>query len=218
MIDERSADPTPADAPPTGAGLRERKKHATRVALRRAALTLAVERGPEHVTVDDIAAAAGVSPRTFFNYFASKEDALVGEHTERFAAFRELLLARPDDEPPLVAVGAAVAEYLRGIELDREVWALRRGLVERHPELLPRVLGANANAERELAHAIAERAGLAGAGAEDMYPTLVAAVTIAAVRVAMLRAACTDTERAPADVVSEAFAALAAGLPAPSRG
>ncbi len=204
-----------ASAPPQDVGLRERKKHATRVALRRAALTLAVDRGPEHVTVEDIAAAADVSPRTFFNYFASKEGALVGEHTERFAAFHELLLGRPADEPPIVAIGNAVVEYVRGIELDRDLWALRRRLVERHPELLPRVLGANASAERELADAIAERAGLPAGHA---YPALVAAVSIAAVRAATLRAACSEPTRSLDELVGEAFAALVQGLPAPTTG
>ncbi|MEV6896852.1 TetR/AcrR family transcriptional regulator [Amycolatopsis sp. NPDC051372] len=58
-------------------GLRERKKQATRTALSSAALRLARERGPENVRVDDIAEAAGVSPRTYNNYFASREDAIV---------------------------------------------------------------------------------------------------------------------------------------------
>ncbi|MET7991304.1 TetR/AcrR family transcriptional regulator [Amycolatopsis sp. NPDC005232] len=58
-------------------GLRERKKQATRTALSEAALRLARERGPENVRVDDIAEAAGVSPRTYNNYFASREDAIV---------------------------------------------------------------------------------------------------------------------------------------------
>lgn len=54
-------------------GLRERKKAETRQALAEAALALAVERGPAAVTVDDIADAAGVSARTVFNYFPTKE-------------------------------------------------------------------------------------------------------------------------------------------------
>lgn len=195
------------------AGLRERKKQATRQALRRAALTLAVERGPEHVTVEEIAAAADVSPRTFFNYFASKDDVLVGEQADRFADLRALLLSRPADEPPVVALGEAVAEYISGMELDREIWTLRRRLVERHPGMLPRVLGANATAERSLAGLIAERTGLP---ADHAYPGLVAAVAIGAVRAAMLRAACHEPDRPPADVVRETFAALAGGLPQPA--
>jgi len=70
--------------------LRERKKQATRAALRAAALRLALERGPENVRVDDIAEAAGVSPRTYNNYFPSREHAIVAavtaERASRMAA------------------------------------------------------------------------------------------------------------------------------------
>lgn len=119
---------------------------------------------------------------------------------------------RPN-EPPVVALGEAVAEYVSGMELDREIWALRRRLVERHPGLLPRVLGANATAERSLAALVAERTGLP---ADHGYPGLVAAVAIGAVRAAMLRAACSEPDRPPADVVRETFDALAHGLPLPT--
>jgi AcrR family transcriptional regulator len=60
-----------------GGGMRERKKLATREALSAAALRLALEHGPQNVRVDDIAEAAGVSPRTYNNYFSSREEAIM---------------------------------------------------------------------------------------------------------------------------------------------
>ncbi|UVI37393.1 TetR/AcrR family transcriptional regulator [Brevibacterium spongiae] len=61
-----------------GEGLRERKKRERRQALRRAAIELALEKGYHHVTVEDICERCGVSRRTFFNYYSSKEEALLG--------------------------------------------------------------------------------------------------------------------------------------------
>ncbi len=78
------------------AGLREQKKQATREALRAAALRLALERGPDHVRVDDIAEAAGVSPRTYNNYYSSREQAIVAAVTaEREARVAAAVAARP---------------------------------------------------------------------------------------------------------------------------
>lgn len=92
-------------------GLRERKKQATREALREAALRLAVERGPDQVRVEDIAEAAGVSPRTYNNYFASREQAIVSAVTaDREARIVAAVAARPAGVRLADAVTEAVVE------------------------------------------------------------------------------------------------------------
>ncbi|MYX19547.1 MULTISPECIES: TetR/AcrR family transcriptional regulator [unclassified Streptomyces] len=92
-------------------GLRERKKQATREALRDAALRLAMERGPDGVRVEDIAEAAGVSPRTYNNYFTSREQAIVSAVTaDREARIAAALAARPAGVRLADAVTEAVAE------------------------------------------------------------------------------------------------------------
>ncbi len=84
-------------------GLRERKKERTREALAAAAARLFTERGYEATTVEDIAAAAEVSPRTFFRYYPTKED--VVSQIFRSAGFDSYVAARPAGEP--------IAETLR---------------------------------------------------------------------------------------------------------
>ncbi|WP_205752387.1 TetR/AcrR family transcriptional regulator [Cryptosporangium phraense] len=78
---------------------RERKKQATRDAIGEAAFKLALEVGPGNVRVDDIAAAAGVSPRTFNNYFSSREQAICTVRMRWADALGAALTARPPGEP-----------------------------------------------------------------------------------------------------------------------
>lgn len=87
-------DPTDADrADPAPVGLRETKKARTRASLARAALLLVAEDGLQATTVEAIAARAEVSPRTFFNYFDSKDDAVVHLSTDRFRRLLSRLFA-----------------------------------------------------------------------------------------------------------------------------
>jgi len=85
-------------------GLRERKKAETRVAIQQAVLLLALGRGLDAVTADEIAAAANVSVRTFHNYFGSKEEALVTAWVGEFEVYVDALRNRPADEPILDAL------------------------------------------------------------------------------------------------------------------
>jgi len=89
---------------PVPQGLRERKKRETRLALARAAMRLFEERGYAATTVDDIAAAANVSRRTFFRYFAGKDEVLIVDPEGKLAALHVALAEGPPDEPTIAAL------------------------------------------------------------------------------------------------------------------
>src|SRR3954453_21846218 len=93
-------------------GLREEKKRETRAALSWAAIRLIVERGADNVLVEDIAAAAEVSPRTFNNYFSSKGEAVASRHLDRCLRMAGELRNRPASEPLWEALPQAVVAQL----------------------------------------------------------------------------------------------------------
>jgi AcrR family transcriptional regulator len=195
-------------------GLRERKKVATRLALHEAALRLVAERGLDSVSVDDIADRADVSPRTFFNYFSSKDDAVLGLHPESSAAQVADFLARPGDETPVQAMKAVAHAHAEEMATDTELWPLRLKVIDSTPALLARLAAVFGEGERVLAEAIATRTGTR-AGV-DVYPTLLAGVAGVALRTALHRWLASDFTAALPDLVDEAWDALGAGLPAPS--
>jgi AcrR family transcriptional regulator len=167
---------------PEGAGLRERKKLATKEALAFAAMRLAVERGLENVRVEDITDAVNVSRRTFTNYFSSKEEAIASLNADRAARAAEDLLDRPAGEPlpdSLAEVFAAPFEAASGIDPERAK-AVR--LLMSSPALQGEYLKTLAAAEGPLAKAIAERTGADPQA--DLYPHVLAAAVNAAVRAA----------------------------------
>lgn len=197
---------------PVPTGRRDRRKRQTRDALTAAALRLVAERGLEQVTVEEISEAAGVSTRTFFNYFTTKDEALIGDQ----APVRDVVVARvaaaPPEVPALGAVRLAFDDVVGLIEADREVWRLRLAVVAANPPLLARLVAGNAETERAIVAAVSARLGVdPGHG----HPMLVTAVAGAAFRAALLRWA-TDPATPPLrDLVGDAFAAVAAGLPDP---
>jgi len=89
---------------PEPASLRERARRAVQSELLDVAQTLFVEHGYEAVTVDQIATAAGMSKRSFFRYFASKDALVLGKYDRQGEAFAEALKARPESEAPWTAL------------------------------------------------------------------------------------------------------------------
>jgi AcrR family transcriptional regulator len=138
-------------------GLRERKKAAVRLALHEAALELVTEQGLENVTVEAIAEAALVSRRTFSNYFAGKEEALVYHDALRAQLLVQHLRDRPAGESPRTALAHAVEQFVADTDqLDARRVAQHR-LLRRHPALVAHRAAAYASTERALAEEIGRR-------------------------------------------------------------
>ncbi|MEV7598206.1 TetR family transcriptional regulator [Kitasatospora sp. NPDC089797] len=200
-----------------GPGLRERKKRETRAALSRAAIRLCVLHGWENVTVDQIAAEADVSVRTFRNYFGGKAEAIAASHQERMLRVAEDLLARPAGEGLWDALLHAVLGQFApadnsGPQNGRWQEGVRLMLAE--PVLAGEIVKANAAAQEELARAVARRTGTDVE--RDVHPTLVAAVVAAGSAVAVERSLRADAPLPLGAVLAEVFEQLAAGLPVPS--
>lgn len=192
-------------------GRRERKKQATRRALEEAALRLTLEHGVEHVTVEDICAEVDVSARTFFNYFPTKERAVVGngpleiddEAIRRIAEGdgREGLL---DDLRALLRTKAAEATR------KRTDLVCRRKLIERNPALVPLMLENFNTYERAVSDAIAQRIGTDPD--IDPYPQLVAGLIGTVMRVSFRRWTSGLGRKSLEAEVDQAFTLLTTGL------
>ncbi len=196
---------------------RARKKRETRQALRLAALRLVDAQGLEQVTVDMIAAAADVSPRTFFNYFPTKEDALLGPGADVRADIEQFWSMRPRDEPPLMTLRTMLVERAETFSKSGDEMDLRMRVLAANPALYARFHAGFQELERVVREAVARRCGLDAE--RDLYPGLLAASGSAAMRVSMDLWRRED-HRQLAGIVNEVFDLYAAGLssaPAPAK-
>jgi AcrR family transcriptional regulator len=187
--------PAGAEARP---GQRDRQKAATREALRSAAMRLFAERGFRDTTTDDIAAAVGVTRRTFFLHFTSKDEVLLGHIAHQLDLLVLELDAAPAHLDPAARAWHAVARLADSME-QRGDLLLQLDLLAQAPELLAVNLQKMTGFEGAITAAVQRWRGPADAGAtvdgagsaavhpadEDGYALLVGSVTIAALRTAL---------------------------------
>ncbi|MFE7802418.1 TetR/AcrR family transcriptional regulator [Nocardia sp. NPDC057440] len=196
-------------------GLRERKKLDTRKALSDAALELAMERGLGNVTRDDIAARAGVSVRTFNNYFTGKYEALAYRQVERIQRSLIALRNRPAGEPLWSAIGAAVLEPLEADGVGAappttEQLSMVRELLDA-PETR---IAVSKGVFDDWVEVIAERTGTDPE--RDLYPRLVAGVLGGVYQAATETYIHADPPLLLTTLLRRAIEQVAAGLPEPA--
>lgn len=188
--------------------LRERTRRLVQGELLTVAQVLFVEKGYEAVTVEEIAAAAGMSKRSFFRYFASKDALVLGKYDRQGEAFAEALRARPSEEEPWVALRRMfddVVAYVsdpekgrRALELDRVInssEALRAGYLERMER-----------AQRLIADVLVDRSGTT----IDRFDAL-ALVAAAFAAMSTAHAYAADTGRGMDDALDQAMRAIRGG-------
>lgn len=162
----------------TEKGRREQKREETRRRLTRAAQRLFAEQGFDRTSVDEIAAAAGVSRRTFFHYFESKEDVILSRHAEFERTLLDAIRAAPPETPLLAVAEQAVIAALSSF--DAEEARLIEQLKRDTPAFGARDHGKYERLERAIAGALAERAG---ASPDDLRTRLNAMLVTGVLRV-----------------------------------
>ncbi|MEV2272702.1 acyl-CoA-like ligand-binding transcription factor [Nonomuraea africana] len=193
----------------------QRKRQLVSSELTEAALHLLALKGFDAVTIDEIVTTAGVSRRTFFRYFASKEDVVVQFLADMGTGMRAELAARPVGERPSVALRHAVRVPIAACA-DHSDRALRVvQLILGTPALLARFLERQAQWRDELTAELARRLGLDPD--TDLYPRLAAGMALTAFDAVLHRWSGSDGAEDPAELTDRAFAVIAPALDAVER-
>ena len=196
-------------------GLRERKRLATRRSIQFAVLDLVAERGLEGVTIDEVSRVANISPRTFFNYFASKEEALMGNppelpsggHVERFVMGGSPASLLDDITALLISAGEASSN-------DVEIFHRRHALLKQYPHLFAMRMATMRRFEEEVATVIARRLAVDDSILADdpnrlaERARLITLVSFAAMRHAWTRWAQGDSPSKLTERLTESFGEL----------
>jgi AcrR family transcriptional regulator len=198
---------------PSPPSLRERKKAKTRKVLSDTATELFAEQGFDHTTVEQIAEACDVSPRTFFRYFASKEDVLFAVGDERLRQLLDAIATRPSDEEPLRSMREAALGLVPEYTSDRARLITRKRIIAETQSLRSRGLERQLGWEDAVTDALGQR--ITDAGSATIELRLVAGVTTATLRAALHTWLETDGDLAA--LIDDAFDRLSRGLePSPA--
>jgi AcrR family transcriptional regulator len=195
---------------PETSNLRDRKKQRTRQTIERVALDLFEVHGYDGTTINQIAVAADIAPRTFFHYFPSKEDVVLADYATRLEQIVAALRASQTDQPPWQALRSAFMSVAADYETEREHLLRRFRIIQATPSVAARNLQIQATWEDTVAEAVSRWLDLDGVG--DIRPRLIAGAALAAMR-ASLRHWLTDNgnSRLP-DHMAYCFDLMATGL------
>lgn len=192
-------------------GLRERKKLERRRCIETAATELFRVNGFDGTTIEDIAASADIAPRTFFYYFATKEDVALADYNARLGRLIEELHARPSTEAPWASLRAAVVAVAKDYEVEQDDLILRLRIMAGTPSVYARSLQLQAGWEDSLAEALVARTP---SSADEIGPRLLASAALACMRSSIRHWLVTSQQTPLPELVQTSFDQLSDGLAA----
>lgn len=202
--------------PDAAPGLRERKRLATRLAIQQAALRIAIDHGLGAVTVDEISRRADVSPRTFFNYFANKEQAILGEDPTLpdGPAFDAFVGGGPDGDL-LADLGVLLVHSTQELIEERGLIEERQQVLRANPELFSRRMASMKEFQAAIERAVEQRLARGDGFAGDpvglrRHARLVSMVALATLRHAWWEWSEAGAELHLVDELQRSFAELGA--------
>lgn len=196
----------------TELGLRERKKLERRRCIEAAAIDLFEVNGFDGTTIEDIAAKADIAPRTFFYYFATKEDVVLADYATRLELIIDELGERPEGEGPWAALRASFLVVAADYSAQRSQLVRRFAIMAENSSVYARSLQLQAGWEDALADVLAGRIGSNG----DIEPRLLAAAALACMRSSLQHWLLTGHETPLPELIEGCFDRLARGLGAKS--
>lgn len=194
-------------AEPTGR--RERNKRERRRRLEDVALELFEREGFDKTTIEQIAVEAELAPRTFFSYFATKDDLVLADYSERLERILTELEQRPEEEPAWGALRASFAAVAADYESEHDRIRRRFTIMASNPSVFARSLHLQAGWEQALTQRLTTRLG---ARADDPAPRLLAATALAVMRASLQHWLTTPHAPALPALVQSGFDRLASGL------